>query len=122
MRQTFDEAVYSAMHLIPEDDQKEAYPKYVYESGWAAFEIGFWLLDPWKATHVDASEVECPLLVIAGEKDRMAPASVVRKVAKKYEPVSTYKTFPDHAHWVIGEPGWNDIAHYIEEWLKQNGL
>lgn len=122
MRQSFDEAVYSMMHLIPEDERRKAYSRFVYESGRAACEIGFWLLDWRKATRVDASQVTCPVLVIAGGKDRITPASVVRKVAEKYETVSTYKPFPDHAHWVIGEPGWEDIAQYIEAWLKQHGL
>jgi pimeloyl-ACP methyl ester carboxylesterase len=121
-RQTFGEAVYSMMHLMPADEQRKAYSRSVFESGKTVFEIGFWLLDTRKATHVDASTVECPVLVIAGVQDRITPASVVRKVAKKYETVSEYKPFPDHAHWVIGEPGWEDIAHYVEEWLNRQGL
>lgn len=122
MRQTYDEAVYSMMDLMPEDERRQAYSRLVYESGRAAFEIGFWLLDPRKASRVDASHVTCPVLVIAGEKDKITPASVVREVAEKYGTVSTYKAFPDHAHWVIGEPGWEEIAQYVAEWLKQRGL
>ena len=122
VRQTFEEAVYSMMDLMPEDERRQAYSRLVYESGRAAFEIGFWLLDTGKATHVDASRVECPVLVIAGGKDKITPASVVQKVAEKYGALSTYKMFPDHAHWVIGEPRWEEIARHVEEWLKQRGL
>lgn len=118
MRQTFDEAVYSMLHLLPEKEQRETYGHFVYESGRAASEIGFWLFDPRKATHVDESKVTCPVLVIAGSEDRITPASVVRKVAAKYGAVSTYKEFEGHAHWVIGEPGWEDIAQYIYDWLE----
>jgi pimeloyl-ACP methyl ester carboxylesterase len=118
MRQTFNEAVYSMLHLLSEKEQKEIYGHFVYESGRAAAEIGFWLFDPKKATYVDESKVTCPMLVIAGSEDRITPASVVKKVAYKYKAVSTYKKFPNHAHWVVGESGWKEIAKYIDAWLN----
>ncbi len=121
MRQTFNEAVYSMMHLLPEQQQREAYALFVYESGRAACEIGFWLFDPRKTTYVDESKVTCPVLVIAGSEDRITPASVVRKVADKYKAVSTYKKFSNHSHWVVGEEGWEEIAQYIEDWLISQG-
>ena len=67
---------------------------------------------------MDESKVTCPVLVVAGTEDRITPASVVRKVADKYKAVSTYKEFPDHAHWVIGEPGWQEIAEHVSDWLN----
>lgn len=118
IRQTFDEAVYSLLHLLSEKEQREIYGHSVYESGRAAFEIGFWLLDPKKVTHVDESKVTCPVLVIAGSEDRITPTSVVKEVAKKYGAVSTYKEFPNHAHWVLAEPGWEEIAQYVDDWLN----
>lgn len=120
MLQTFDEAVYSMMHLLPPGEQKNSYEKFVYESGRAAFEIGFWLFDSRKASKVDESKVTCPVLVIAGKEDRITPAPVVRKVAEKYKSVSTYREFEHHAHWVVGEPGWQDVANYVYDWLRQS--
>ena len=108
------------MQLLPENEQKEAYRKFVYESGRAAFQIGFWLLDPSSAAKVDETSVRCPVLIIAGKEDRITPCSVVNKVAEKYGHVSKYKEFENHSHWVIGEPGWEEIAHYIAEWLDRN--
>jgi pimeloyl-ACP methyl ester carboxylesterase len=119
MRQTFKGAVYSVLHLLPPDEQKEAYDKFVYESGQAACEIGYWLFDSKKASKVDETKVTCPVLLIAGVEDRIVPTSVVRQVAKKYKAVLTYKEFENHAHWVVGEPGWQEIAEYIASWLKQ---
>ncbi|MBN1548033.1 MAG: alpha/beta hydrolase [Syntrophaceae bacterium] len=120
MRQTFEEAVYSMLHLLLPRQQKQAYQRFVYESGKAAFEIGFWLLDSKKATQVDEKKVTCPVLVIAGTEDRITPASVVRKIHKKYGSRSTYRELSGHAHWVVGEPGWEDVAELIHEWLIQN--
>ena len=119
MRQTFAESAYSTLHLLTEKTQKELYDRYVYESGRAACEIGFWFLDPKGAARVDESKVTCPVLVIAGAQDRITPASVVRKVAEKYKTVSTYRELPKHAHWVILEPDWQEIAENIADWLNQ---
>ncbi len=118
MRQTFAEAAYSMLHLLPEEEQKETYSKFVYESGRAAFEIGYWLFDSRGASRVDASKVTCPVLVVAGAQDRITPASVVRRVARKYKAVSTYKEFENHAHWVVAEPQWQEVAEYVVAWLK----
>lgn len=118
-RISFGASVYSMLHLLPEMDQKSAYERFVYEAGRAAFEIGFWYLDPRGAAKVDETKVTCPVLVIGSAQDRITPASVVRKVAKKYEAVSTYKEFAEHAHWIIGEPGWEKVAEYISDWINQ---
>ena len=107
------------MHLLPVEEQKEAFSRFVYESGRAAYEIGFWLFDSKGAAKVDEKKITCPVLVIAGAEDRITPASVVRKIADKYKATSTYKEFANHAHWVVGEPGWQEIAEYIYNWLNQ---
>lgn len=118
-RQTFDEAVYSMLKLLPPAEQKIVYGRFVYESGRAASEIGFWYLDPRKASKVDEKKVTCPVLVIAGSQDKITPASVVRNIARKYGTDTTYKEFPNHAHWVVGEPGWQEVAGYSADWLDR---
>ena len=118
-RLSFKAAVYSMLHLLPEVDQKATHERFVYESGRAAAEIGFWLLDLKGAARVDESLVTCPVLVISGTEDRITPASVVGKVAKKYKRVSTYKEFENHAHWVVGEPGWKEISECVYDWINQ---
>lgn len=120
MRPTFNETAYALMHLMPEEEQKECYEKLVYESGRAAFEIGFWFFDAKGGSKVDESKVTCPVLIIAGNEDRITPVSVIRKIADKYKTVSTYKEFKTHSHWLIGEPGWQEIAEYVSNWLNQN--
>jgi len=117
MRQTFGEAAYSMLQLLPETEQKQTYDRLVYESGRAAFEIGYWPIDSRGASKVDESKVSCPVLVVAGTQDRITPASVVRKVARKYGKVAAYKEFENHAHWVVAEPRWQEVAEYVGEWL-----
>ena len=118
-RMSFKSSQYAVMNLLSEEDQKNSYDRFVYESGRAAFEIGFWLFDGKGASKVDKLKISCPVLVVAGSEDRITPAKVTQKVAKKYSAVSTYKEFENHAHWVIGEDGWEEIAAFISEWIDE---
>lgn len=120
VKSTLESSSYSAMHLLSEPQRREAFNRYVYESGRALFEIGFWFIDSSKATSVDAAAINLPMLVISGVEDRITPASVHRKIAQKYRKVATYMEFPDHAHWIFGEPGWEKIAGHIHVWLSHN--
>ena len=121
MRQSFKAAVYSMLHLVPAKEQREIYDRFVYESGRAAAEIGFWWwwLFSKAPSRVEKSNVTCPLLIIAGTQDRITPVSVVRRVADEYKHVAVYKEFPNHAHWVVGEPGWQEIANYVVNWVQK---
>jgi pimeloyl-ACP methyl ester carboxylesterase len=119
VRQTFGEASNTALHTLPMEKQKEIYSRFVYESGRAAFEIGLPLLDRRGAAKVDATRVTCPMLVVVGARDRMTPPSVARKVARRYRAAATYKEFPDHTHWLVGESG-RPVAEYVAEWLREH--
>jgi pimeloyl-ACP methyl ester carboxylesterase len=118
MRLTYGEAAYAMLHLLPEAERRAVYETFVYESGRAAFEIGFWLLDSRRAAAVDEKQVRCPVLVLAGAEDRITPAAIVRRVAHKYKDVATYREYAGHAHWVVGEPGWETIAESIRDWMQ----
>jgi alpha-beta hydrolase superfamily lysophospholipase len=107
------------LNLLSPAEQKEAYSNFVYESGRAAFQIGYPYLDSQKASRIDESAVTCPLLIIGGQEDRITPVSVIRKVAKKFAQQADYKEFAGHAHWIIAEPGWEEVAGYVSNWLEQ---
>jgi pimeloyl-ACP methyl ester carboxylesterase len=122
MRQTFDEAIFSMLHLLPDSERRPTYDKFVFESGRAALEIGYWPLDHLHASRVEESSVTCPVLVIAGAQDRITPASVVRQVAGKYRARAAYREFANHAHWLLAEPGWQEVAEDVGDWLGSKCL
>lgn len=122
VRQTFAEASYSMLHLLPAHERRQIYDRFVYESGRVVFEIGYWFLDARQAARVDASKITCPVLVVAGREDRMTPAWALRQVARKYAAVSTYKEFEHHAHWLPAEPGWEQVADEVLAWLASRAL
>jgi pimeloyl-ACP methyl ester carboxylesterase len=122
IRPTFNESVYLELDLLSAEERKAVYDKWVHDSGRALFEIGVWFLDTKRAARVDASKLACPVLVVAGSGDRITPASCAKKIGKKYAPYVTYKEFENNAHWLTGEPGWQDIAGYIADWLTLRGI
>ena len=121
-RLPFNAASYAMMHRLPEDQRSREYAKLVFESGRAAAEIGFWPVDLGGAARVDHDAVRCPMLVIGAVEDRITPLAVTRKVARKYAHVATFRQFDGHAHWVIGEPGWEEIAGAVHRWMVDKVL
>jgi len=117
-RLPFSAVTYSMLQLFTPEEQKDLYARFVYESGRAATEIGYWFFDRGKASRVNESKISCPILVIAGAQDRITPHPAVRKVADKYRAVSTYMVFAHHSHWVVSEPGWEEVAEYVGNWLS----
>lgn len=111
----FENAAYAMMHLMRKDEQERFSRLCVHESGKAATEIAFWL----NAARVEESRITCPVLVIAGKQDRITPAAVVKKIAKRYGAYpKDFKCFDAHAHMVVCEPGWEDVAEFVWEWLQ----
>lgn len=113
------EVAYSMMQLLPFRQQKAFYDKLVFESGRAACEVGFWYLNPRTRTWIDKKSIQCPVYIVGALQDRMVPASVVRKIYKKYRHAAVYREYPNHSHWVINEPGWQEIVEDIHAWLAR---
>ena len=75
-----------------------------------------------QAAKVDFSRPHAPLLFIAGDKDHTIPASLNYSNYKKYSDttsVTAYKEFPGRNHFVLGQPGWQEVALHIDEWFNE---
>jgi pimeloyl-ACP methyl ester carboxylesterase len=118
-RLTFNEVTYSALQLLSLEEQKKEYSKLVYESGRVLNEMSLELFGQNRASIIDESKITVPVLIIGGSMDKMTPAPLLRKIAKRYGDRCTYKEFTGHSHWVIGEPNWQDVANFVNEWLNQ---
>ncbi|OXA82131.1 Pimeloyl-ACP methyl ester carboxylesterase [Flavobacterium aquidurense] len=69
---------------------------------------------------VDFSKPHRPLLFIAGDNDHTIPYQLNQQNFKKYtdkNSVTNYKLFSGRNHFVLGQPGWQEIAIYILNWL-----
>jgi pimeloyl-ACP methyl ester carboxylesterase len=72
---------------------------------------------------VDFTAPRGPLLMIAGELDRIIPASLNRKNAARY-PASSGATelveMKGRTHYLCGQPGWEEVADTCLTWLDRN--
>jgi non-heme chloroperoxidase len=92
--------------------------RFVPESGRAIFEIMHWGMDMGRASEVDVRAITCPLLFIAGGEDRLNPPATVERIAALYGDRALYEKFPGMSHWLVGEPGWEEIADRALAWLE----
>jgi pimeloyl-ACP methyl ester carboxylesterase len=71
---------------------------------------------------IDFKNPHNPLLIIAGEKDHIVPASLNRKNFEAYKDcnsITHYKEFKGRSHYTCGEPGWQNVADFILNWLNK---
>ena len=64
-----------------------------------------------------------PLLLIAPGRDHIIPMST-SKAAFKLQRKSKAKTelmeYPDRSHYIVGEPGWEEVADHALHWAERN--
>lgn len=64
-----------------------------------------------------------PMLLIAGEKDLIADASMTRAIfnkQKKSPSKTEFREFAGKSHWLCLEPGWEDVADFALDWAVRN--
>jgi pimeloyl-ACP methyl ester carboxylesterase len=95
---------------IPVEGFDELYAELVPESGRQIFDQAV------KGFSVDHKQVTTPLLVVAGEDDRLNPPAMIQRVARRYG--ADLFMYPNHAHMIMLEPGWERPAADIITWLS----
>jgi pimeloyl-ACP methyl ester carboxylesterase len=74
-----------------------------------------------KDGRIDFSKPHSPLLIIAGEKDNIVPASLVRKNFKAYngnQSRTEFIEFSGRTHYICCQPNWEEVAFYIAGWIR----
>jgi pimeloyl-ACP methyl ester carboxylesterase len=112
-------------NTMSEEQSNAAYEdRYIPGSGRVLFQAGLANFTPNATTKVDFRRPgRAPMLMIAGEKDHVAPPSIVRSMFKKQRksPSTTdYKEFPGRSHYICGERGWEEVADYALAWVMKN--
>ncbi len=114
---SFERFQYAFVNTLPLEQQRAAYDRYVVPESRGV---------PWQSlsavARVDFKKPHAPLLITAGEKDHIIPASLSKTNYEKYtaaNSVTDFKVFPGRDHFVIGEPGWQEVADFTLSWLEQ---
>ncbi|MDG2528394.1 alpha/beta hydrolase [Caulobacter endophyticus] len=112
---------FGVVNAVPAARHDALYAKAVYDSGRVLQDLAYPDRDPSRTVHVDAAKVSVPVLVLAGAKDRTTPVEDMRLVGRKYAGAD-YREYPDHAHWLIDEPGSDALLATVQSWLSEKGL
>ncbi len=86
------------------------------ESGRALYETLNWWLDPFMTTSLSPGSGRAPCLVLGGERDVAHPPATVRQTASRMD--ATFIEAPGMSHWLLGEPGWREVADIALGWLE----
>jgi pimeloyl-ACP methyl ester carboxylesterase len=87
------------------------------ESGRALWETLNWWLDPFMTTNVVFVGAKVPALALVGEADVVHPPATVRQTAARLG--AACEVLPGMSHWLLGEPGWKDVADRLIDWLDR---
>ncbi|MCE9645649.1 MAG: alpha/beta hydrolase [Chloroflexi bacterium] len=114
VQMSFGHFQYAFANTLPFEEQRAAYDRYMVPES-----RGVPISSLGAAGKVDFSRPRRPLLITAGEKDHIVPASLNRSNLAKYQipSVTDFKEFAGRDHFLIGSRGWEEIADYCLEWL-----
>lgn len=113
---SFEEFQYAWVHTLPVVERRKAYDRYVVpESRLVARDsLGDEGL-------VDFMKERPPLLLTAGSDDHVIPAQLNRKNHAAYAkgPSRTdWREFTGRTHFVLGQPGWEEVADHVRGWIE----
>ena len=106
-----------SLDRMPREEQEAAVARLRPESALAVRETLNWWLDPFMSTSVGPGTISAPSLVISGQGDVVHSSATARATAERIG--ATFKIMPGMSHWLVGEPGWEEIAAYVGDWMKQ---
>jgi pimeloyl-ACP methyl ester carboxylesterase len=112
---TFASAQFALFNGLPLERQKVLYDLLVPESGKALFEAGFAMLDKQKATRVDFSKIQAPVLILHGTADRIVIVEGSRQLLPKHKNIEL-KEYVGSGHWLFEEstPILKDMLAWLE--------
>jgi pimeloyl-ACP methyl ester carboxylesterase len=101
---------------VPKAEREAAVARLRPESALAVRETLNWWLDPFMTTSVGPGAVHASSLVISGEGDVVHSPATARATAERLR--AAFRTMPGMSHWLVGEPGWEDVAQIALRWLE----
>jgi pimeloyl-ACP methyl ester carboxylesterase len=104
-----------SLDRLPKLEREAAFARMVPESGRALWETLNWWLDPFMTTRIAPEPIRAPVLALAGGADRIHPPATVQRTATLLG--ADFEVFPQMSHWLVGEPGWAEVAETCLEWL-----
>ena len=103
------------LNRVPTGQQQTTFARFVPDSGRVGRELNLGSIP------VDENrlrEQECPVLVVTSDDDRFIPPRIAARIARKYHaPVFMAR---GHGHLMLCEPGWEESATFIADWISRH--
>lgn len=109
--------VYTFVHTLPPEEQRAAYDAHVVPESRI---VGRGTLSD--AAKIDFQKPHAPLFFVAGELDRIIPASLNASNHARYKDagsITDFKMFEGRTHYIIGQPGWEEVADEVDGWIRR---
>jgi pimeloyl-ACP methyl ester carboxylesterase len=116
---TWEQFRKSTANAQTEEHARELFAGLVCDSGRVMCEVGFPRLDRAKAATVNYSAITTPVLVIAGECDRILLPRIARQTAARYQQ-ATYVEIPRSDHLVFSGKALLVTMGHIDDWIARN--
>lgn len=123
---TAEQFHYAFGNTLSEEESRKVFERYAVPGpDHLLFQAGLANFNPHAVTTVDFhNDTRAPLLLIAGDKDHIAPPSVVKATYSlhhsKSKALSDYKEFEGRSHYILGQDGWEEVADYALDWAAKN--
>ena len=114
-------------NAIPEEESDSLFESWAIPApGKPLFEAAAANFNPHSPAKVDTdNSTRGPLLLIMGGKDHTVPEAVTKATLKQYrhsDAVTDIFEFPDRAHSLTIDHGWQEVADKCLSWLAEQGL
>ena len=63
--------------------------------------------------------------MIAGSQEHRIPPAIVKanvRAYRKSSAITEYLEFPDRTHFIIAQPGWQEVANLALDWARDQEL
>jgi len=107
-------ARFYSLDRMDKAERQATFARMTAESGRALWETLNWWLDPFMTTSVPVDRIKAPALVLCGSRDMIHPPATVRQTAERLG--ADFRVFDGMSHWLLGEPGWEDVAQACLDW------
>ncbi len=100
------------LNRVPREEREAALRGMVHESRevFADFRV----------RHIDEAKISVPVLTVVAGRDKLVSPRSTRLTAAKYAAVGgTMKEYANHGHWLYAEPGWEQPAADILQWVEE---
>lgn len=104
-----------SLDRMPKAEREAVVSRLTAESAVAVRETLNWWLDPFMTTSVGPGPIGAPALVMVGQRDVVHSPATASATADRIG--AAFEVLPGMSHWLVGEPGWDDVAARILRWL-----